>query len=121
MKKRQKSGPFRSEFVPKSWTFLNGNYSWKFFKCDLIAGVTVGIVALPLVMAFAIAAGLSPQIGLYTAIVAGFLISLLGGSRFQIGGPTGAFVVIIYAIVQSHGYEGLVIEAIAKQHVKDSK
>lgn len=109
MKKRQRSGSFWSEFVPKSWTFLNGNYSWAFFKHDLIAGVTVGIVALPLAMAFAIASGLTPEMGLYTAIVAGLLISLLGGSRFQIGGPTGAFVVIIYAIVQSRGYESLVI------------
>ena len=88
--------------------FLRGNYSWNFFKHDLIAGMTVGIVALPLAMAFAIAAGLGPQAGLYTAIIAGFLISLLGGSRFQIGGPTGAFVVIIYDIVQKRGYDGLV-------------
>ena len=108
MKKNQKPSSFWSEFVPKSWLFLNGNYSWNFFKHDLIAGITVGIVALPLAMAFAIAAGLTPQAGLYTAIIAGFLISLLGGSRFQIGGPTGAFVVIIYDIVQKRGYEGLV-------------
>ncbi len=106
MKKRSS---YWKEFVPKSWTFLSGEYSWNFFKHDLIAGVTVGIVALPLAMAFAIAAGLGPEAGLYTAIVAGFLISLLGGSRFQIGGPTGAFVVVIYAIVQSNGYGGLVI------------
>lgn len=108
MKKRKKIIPFWNEFIPKSWIFFN-NYSWKFLKHDLIAGITVGIVALPLAMAFAIAAGLSPETGLYTAIVAGFLISLLGGSRFQIGGPTGAFVVIIYDIVQKYGYDGLVI------------
>ena len=76
---------------------------------DLIAGITVGVVALPLAMAFAIASGVGPEKGLYTAIVAGILISLLGGSRFQIGGPTGAFVVIIYDIVMRHGYEGLAI------------
>lgn len=106
--KKKKPAPFWVEFIPKSWTFLK-NYSWTFFKHDLVAGLTVGIVALPLAMAFSIAAGLSPEAGLYTAIIAGFLISLLGGSRFQIGGPTGAFVVIIYEIVQKFGYDGLVI------------
>src|SRR5439155_344690 len=74
---------------------------------DLSAGVIVGIVALPLAIAFAIASGVSPERGLFTAIVAGFVISALGGSRVQIGGPTGAFVVIVYAIVQRHGVEGL--------------
>src|SRR5438034_1216582 len=74
-----------------------------------MAGVVVGIVALPLALAFAIASGLPPERGLYTAIVAGFLISFLGGSRVQIGGPTGAFVVIVGGIVAKHGYEGLVI------------
>ncbi len=78
------------------------------FRGDLISGITVGIVALPLAMAFAIAAGVPPERGLYTAIIAGFLISLLGGSRYQIGGPTGAFVVIIYDIVARMGYEALV-------------
>lgn len=76
---------------------------------DVIAGVVVGIVALPLALAFAIASGVPPERGLYTAIVAGFLISALGGSRVQIGGPTGAFVVIVYGIVAKFGYEGLVI------------
>jgi SulP family sulfate permease len=76
---------------------------------DLIAGVVVGIVALPLALAFAIASGVPPERGLYTAIVAGFLISALGGSRVQIGGPTGAFVVIVYGIVSKYGYDGLVI------------
>jgi sulfate permease, SulP family len=99
---------FQRDFVPKSWDFLK-RYNWGFFKSDLLAGVTVGIVALPLAMAFAIAAGLTPERGLYTAIIAGFLISLLGGSRFQIGGPTGAFVVIIYDVVFRIGYSGLVI------------
>src|SRR6186997_173307 len=74
---------------------------------DLVAGVTVGLVALPLAMAFAISSGLTPQAGLYTAVVAGALISLLGGSRTQIGGPTGAFVVIVAGIVATHGVDGL--------------
>jgi sulfate permease, SulP family len=100
---------FAKEFTPKSWSCLTRQYSWLFFKNDMIAGVTVGLVALPLAMAFAIAAGLSPDKGLTTAIVAGFLISLIGGSRCQIGGPTGAFVVIIYDIIQRNGYDGLVI------------
>ncbi|MBS0615043.1 MAG: sulfate permease [Verrucomicrobia bacterium] len=98
-----------SEFTPKSWSLLRQGYTLGLFKNDLLAGITVGIVALPLAMAFAIASGVSPEKGLYTAIVAGFLISLLGGSRCQIGGPTGAFVVIIYAIIQKSGYEGLAI------------
>src|SRR5262245_59247488 len=76
---------------------------------DLTAGVTVGLVALPLALAFAISSGLPPQAGIYTAIVAGGLISLLGGSRLQIGGPTGAFVVIVAGIVATHGVEGLFI------------
>src|SRR5262245_54914967 len=76
---------------------------------DVIAGVTVGLVALPLAMAFAISSGLTPQAGLYTAVIAGGLISLLGGSRLQIGGPTGAFVVIVAGIVARHGVEGLFV------------
>src|SRR5215470_12120200 len=76
---------------------------------DLVAGVTVGLVALPLAMAFAIASGLTPQAGLYTAVVAGGIISIFGGSRVQIGGPTGAFVVIVAGIVEKHGVEGLFV------------
>src|ERR1700704_5639264 len=87
--------------VPKLFTTLQ-DYDRDQLTRDVIAGVIVGIVALPLAIAFAIASGLSPQMGLYTAIVAGFLISLLGGSRVQIGGPTGAFVVIIAGIVHRH-------------------
>src|SRR5205085_3555675 len=79
---------------------------------DITAGVIVGIVALPLTIAFAIASGLSPQYGLYTGIVAGFLISAFGGSRVQIGGPTGAFVVIVYGIVQQYGVDGLTVATI---------
>jgi SulP family sulfate permease len=93
-------------FKPKLITLLKG-YDRATFVADGIAGVTVGIVALPLAMAFAIASGLPPERGLFTAIVAGFLISLLGGSRVQIGGPTGAFVVIVSGIVAQFGYAGL--------------
>ncbi len=96
------------EFVPKSITFLK-KYNFNFFKKDLFAGVTVGIVAFPLAMAFAIASGVSPERGLYTAIVAGFLIAFLGGTRVQIGGPTGAFVVVVYGIIERQGYDGLVL------------
>src|SRR5947207_8843114 len=92
--------------VPKFVTTLKG-YSREQFFADAVAGIIVGIVALPLAIAFAIASGVTPERGLFTAIVAGFLISALGGSRVQIGGPTGAFVVIVYAIVQRHGVEGL--------------
>jgi sulfate permease, SulP family len=93
--------------VPKLVTTLK-DYSREQFSRDVSAGVIVGIVALPLAIAFAIASGLPPERGLYTAIIAGFLISLLGGSRVQIGGPTGAFVVIVSGIVQQHGVDGLI-------------
>lgn len=91
---------------PKSVAALR-DYSLPFFVSDLIAGVTVGLLALPLALAFAISSGLSPQAGLYCAVVTGFLISLLGGSRTQIGGPTGAFVVVVAGIVAKHGVDGL--------------
>ena len=94
--------------IPKLVTTLQ-DYNREQLTRDVIAGVIVGIVALPLAIAFAIASGLSPERGLYTAIVAGFLISLLGGSRVQIGGPTGAFVVIVSGIVAQHGVDGLVV------------
>ena len=94
--------------VPKLVTTLRG-YTREQFTADLTAGIIVGIVALPLSIAFAIASGVGPERGLYTAIVAGFLISALGGSRVQIGGPTGAFVVIVYGIVEQHGVDGLLI------------
>jgi SulP family sulfate permease len=100
------------EFIPKSFLYLRNGYRFATFKKDLLAGLTVGIIALPLAMAFAIASDVSPERGLYTAIVAGFLISLLGGSRVQIGGPTGAFVVIVYGIIQRTGYEGLCLSTI---------
>jgi SulP family sulfate permease len=94
--------------VPKLVTCLR-TYTRPQFSADVTAGVVVGIVALPLAMAFAIASGLTPERGLYTAIIAGFVISALGGSRVQIGGPTGAFVVLVYDIVQRHGVEGLTV------------
>jgi SulP family sulfate permease len=93
--------------VPKLFTLLRQGYSLRAFLHDLNAGVIVGIVALPLAIAFAIASGVKPEQGLYTAVVAGFLISALGGSRYQIGGPTGAFVVIVYGIMAKYGYDGL--------------
>src|SRR5438876_8455809 len=95
--------------VPKSIICLREGYTRQALLADLGAGVTVGIVALPLAMAFAIASGLSPERGIFTAIMAGLLISALGGSRVQLGGPPGAFVVIVYGIVQKHGYEGLAL------------
>src|SRR5258708_17760286 len=95
-------------FKPKLIDTLKNYRREQFFK-DIIAGIIVGIVALPLAIAFAIASGVSPEKGLFTAIIAGFVISALGGSRVQIGGPTGAFIVIVYVIVQQFGVNGLVI------------
>ncbi len=102
----------KREFIPKSYFYLRKNYSLPLFKKDFVAGITVGAIALPLAMAFSIASGLSPMQGIVTAIIAGFLISLLGGSRAQIGGPTGAFVVLVYEIVQRSGYEGLALSTL---------
>src|SRR5215218_6969185 len=98
----------RSFFSPvllKSWR----DYTRADFAKDLGAGLTVGVIALPLAIGFGIASGVSPGQGLWTAIVAGFLISALGGSRFQIGGPTGAFVPILAAVSAAHGYSGLAL------------
>ena len=96
------------DFKPQLFTSLR-NYNSKTFMSDLMAGVIVGIVALPLAIAFGIASGVTPEKGIITAIVAGFIISLLGGSKVQIGGPTGAFIIIIYGIIQQYGIEGLTI------------
>lgn len=101
----------RQRWIPRSIECLRG-YTLRQFSQDLVAGLTVGLVALPLAMAFAIASGVSPQAGLYTAVVAGFLISALGGSRTQIGGPTGAFVVIVAGIVAKFGMAGLALVGI---------
>ena len=96
------------DFKPQLFTSLR-NYNSKTFMSDLMAGIIVGIVALPLAIAFGIASGVTPEKGIITAIVAGFIISLLGGSKVQIGGPTGAFIIIIYGIIQQYGIEGLTI------------
>src|SRR5438876_3928967 len=95
-----------ARWLPKSVMCLR-EYSLNKFLRDVVAGITVGLVALPLAMAFAIASGLTPQAGIYCAIVTGFLISALGGSKTQIGGPTGAFVVVVAGIVAVHGIDGL--------------
>ena len=97
----------RAEFTPKLVTVLREGLSRQQLTRDLMAGIIVGVVALPLAIAFAIASGVKPEQGLYTAIIAGFLISALSGSRVQIGGPTGAFIVIVYGIVEKYGYDGL--------------
>src|SRR5256885_10872608 len=96
----------RRHLLPRLLTSVRG-YDRRTAFADLAAGVTVGLVALPLAMAFAIASGLSPQAGIYCAVVTGFVISALGGSRTQIAGPTGAFVVVVAGIVQRHGVDGL--------------
>ena len=93
---------------PKILTTIR-DYSWRLFLSDLMAGVTVAMVAMPLSLAIAIASGADPAKGLVTAIVAGFMISLLGGSRVQIGGPTGAFIVLVFGVIANHGYDGLVL------------
>jgi len=94
--------------LPKLLTCFK-EYTFSAFLSDLVAGITVGLVALPLAMAFAISSGVPPESGIYCAVIAGFLISALGGSRTQIGGPTGAFVVIVFGIVKAHGIEGLLV------------
>src|SRR3982750_781195 len=98
--------PHRKRFLPASVIALR-HYSAATFTADLIAGVTVGLVALPLAMAFAISSGMPPQAGIYTAVVTGFVISALGGSMVQIGGPTGAFVVVVFGIIAQYGVDGL--------------
>ena len=99
-------------FKPKSFTVLKSGINRRQISNDILSGVVVGIVALPLAIAFAVASGVSPEKGLITAVVAGFIISFLGGSRVQIGGPTGAFIVIVYAIVEQYGINGLIISTI---------
>lgn len=99
------------EFTPQFFLSLR-NYTREKFVADLMAGLIVGVVALPLALAFGIASGVTPEQGIVTAIIAGFLISFLGGSRVQIGGPTGAFIVIVYGVVQTHGITGLIIATI---------
>src|SRR6476646_7351723 len=99
---------FGISFRPKLLEALDG-YTRHDFIADLIAGLTVGIVALPLAMAFAIASGVKPEAGIFTAVIAGFIISALGGTKVSIGGPTGAFIVILYGIGAKYGFDNLVI------------
>src|SRR5215471_11495306 len=96
-----------SQLKPKLITVFEEGISGQQLLKDIVAGVIVGIVALPLAIAFAIASGVKPEQGLFTAVIAGIVASALGGSRAQISGPTGAFIVIVYGIVQQYGYEGL--------------
>lgn len=96
-------------FVPKLYTVLRGGYGWAELRIDTVAGLTVAIVALPLAMALAIASGTAPEKGLYTAIISGFLISALGGSRVQIGGPTAAFIPVVFVVIQKFGFGGLIL------------
>src|SRR5829696_5308868 len=96
-------------FTPKLVTVFREGYGLADLRADAVAGLTVAIVALPLSMAIAIASGVGPERGLYTAIVGGFIVSLLGGSRVQIGGPAGAFIVLVAATVELHGLDGLIL------------
>lgn len=104
-----KVGLYGRLFVPKLVTVLREGYGWRDFRDDTVAGLTVAIVALPLAMALAIASGAAPEKGLYTAIIAGFLISALGGSRVQIGGPTAAFIPVVFVVIQRFGFGGLIL------------
>lgn len=104
-----KASHYARMFVPKLYTVLRQGYGWNDLRADAIAGLTVAIVALPLAMALAIASGTTPEKGLYTAIVAGFLISALGGSRVQIGGPTAAFIPVVFVVIQKFGFGGLIL------------
>ena len=100
---------FAELFTPKLVTVFREGYRLSHLRADALAGLTVAIVALPLSMAIAIASGASPAQGLYAAIFGGFLVSALGGSRFQIGGPAGAFIVLVAATAQTHGIDGLLL------------
>ena len=110
-KNTSRHGDFFKEFTPYIFTSLK-NYNLQKFWADLMAGLIVGIVALPLAIAFGIASGVSPEKGLYTAIIAGFIISAFGGNSVQIGGPTGAFIVIVYNIIDQYGFNGLIITTV---------
>jgi SulP family sulfate permease len=106
---RARKPTFVELYTPKLVTVLRERYSLTDLKADVLAGLTVAIVAIPLSMAIAIASGVSPERGLYTSIIGGFLVSALGGSRFQIGGPAGAFIVLVAATVTLHGLDGLIL------------
>ncbi|MBR4927703.1 MAG: sodium-independent anion transporter, partial [Alphaproteobacteria bacterium] len=102
----------KKNFTPKLVEVFKKRYTKADFRRDTLAALTVAVVSIPLAMAFAIASGVSPAQGLYTAIIAGFFVSLLGGSRYQIGGPTGAFIIIILGVLQQHGFNGLLVTMI---------
>ena len=102
---------FLKDFEPSLFVSLK-NYNKEKFFADLMSGIIVGIVALPLAIAFGISSGVTPEKGIVTAIIAGFIISFLGGSKVQIGGPTGAFIVIVYGIVEQYGVSGLAIATV---------
>ena len=106
---RALQSPLWAQFTPKIISVMREGYDLSNLRADAVAGLTVAIVALPLAMALGIASGASPDKGLITAVIAGFLISALGGSRVQIGGPTGAFVVVIFNVIAKHGYDGLLV------------
>lgn len=107
MAARHLNASFANLFIPKLWTVLHENYGKADLRADVIAGLTVAIVSLPLSMAIAIASGVTPDRGLYTSIVGGFIVAALGGSRFQIGGPAGAYIVLVWTTVHQHGVDGL--------------
>jgi SulP family sulfate permease len=109
MMRQFKSPTFAELYAPKLITVLREGYGLKDFRADVISGLTVAIVALPLSMAIAIASGVTPDRGLYTAVVGGFIVSLLGGSRFQIGGPAGAFIVLVALTAERHGVDGVIL------------
>jgi SulP family sulfate permease len=100
---------YYAQFTPKLVTVFREGYGWRDLRADAVAGLTVAVVALPLSMGIAIASGVSPERGIYTAIAGGFIVSFLGGSRFQIGGPAGAFIGIVAGVVARHGYDGLAL------------
>ncbi len=109
MMRQIKQPSFAELYAPKLITVLREGYDFTDFRADVIAGLTVAIVALPLSMAIAIASGVTPDRGLYTAVIGGFIVSLLGGSRFQIDGPAGAFIVLVALTAQRHGVDGVIL------------
>src|SRR5579862_5046803 len=109
MMRQFKPPTFAELYAPKLITVLREGYGFADLRADVTSGLTVAIVALPLSMAIAIASGVTPDRGLYTAVVGGFIVSLLGGSRFQIGGPAGAFIVLVALTVERHGVEGTIL------------
>jgi SulP family sulfate permease len=112
MMRHIKQPSFAELFAPKLLTVLREGYGFADFRADVIAGLTVAIVALPLSMAIAIASGVTPDRGLYTAVIGGFIVSLLGGSRFQVGGPAGAFIVLVALTVERHGVDGVILATV---------